>query len=787
MKTTSRHAVRLLAVIALGLAGSQATTIPLNNPSLESGGPTWRNARIMPNDFDGWSESGPTGKASVAHTGSFGLWNCSGYGWNSLFQQSGYTVAAVGETITASVWAKTDANLGSRWASFNLTLKVGSDWAAFAQPAYQGGQDWTQVTTSYVTTAADIGKVVGISFGTDGGLGGGNPGYVFMDDPSLSTVPSAGTVTLVWAATESYDWNLSTPNWTQDATPAIWTNGVSTAAEFGTTGAGRSVMLTEPIEANSLVFNVYGYDLSGGRLTLNGPAPRVTANQPVTISSEIAGSVGLAKQGSANLTLAGVNTYSGGTIIYAGAVTVGDAATSGNLGAGDVVNNGSLVFDRADAVTVAGIISGTGSLTQQGLGSVLLTAVNTYTGPTTINGGTLTITGSGELYDGNVAHWETRHVAVNPGATLEIDRWTGVGCLGIVDYAAGNLVLNGGTLRYLGSEVTTPAFIDSFSGKAFTLGSNGGTLDSAAPAGKVFAITQYSTDPGVYPLPAFNSTLTLSGAGDGYLSKALSGTGGVTKTGTGTWTLAANNSYRGDTTVNAGRLVLATGGSLSFYPTANQVSNWIFGTGSPVVTLNGTLYLDLAGADLTGGNTWTIVDVATVAASFSGSVTSSLGSFNNTAGVWKLVKDGWIWTFSQATGQLALESDPFGSWINATWPLLADKTPAGDSDDDGIPNLLEYVLQNGDPSLSSAAILPTASAAGNDLVFTFHRRHASTADTTQVFQYGSDLSGWTEVPLSSGGMVSITPDTPAAGIDEVIVTVPQNGNPSLFGRLKVSK
>ena len=129
----------------------------------------------------------------------------------------------------------------------------------------------------------------------------------------------------------------------------------------------------------------------------------------------------------------------------------------------------------------------------------------------------------------------------------------------------------------------------------------------------------------------------------------------------------------------------------------------------------------------------------------------------------------------------------FDSWINATWPLLTDKTPAGDPDHDGIPNLLEYVLQHGDPSLSSTAILPTANASGNDLVFTFHRRHTSTADTAQTIQYGNDLSGWTEVALTHGGMVSITPDTPAAGIDEVIVTLPKNGNPSQFVRLKVSR
>lgn len=184
MWTTTGHAIRALAVIALGLTGAQAATdIPLNNASLEAGGSTWG----IPNDFDGWSEGGPTGKAPVARTGSYGLWNCWGNGWNSLSQQSGYAVGSAGETIAASVWAKTDANLGSGTVSFNLTLKLGNVGVAFVQPGYQGGQDWTKLTTSYVTTVADIGKTVGISFGTNGGPGGGNPGYVYMDDPSLST------------------------------------------------------------------------------------------------------------------------------------------------------------------------------------------------------------------------------------------------------------------------------------------------------------------------------------------------------------------------------------------------------------------------------------------------------------------------------------------------------------------------------------------------------------------------------------------------------------------------
>ena len=187
-----KHAIKAIAVIALGITGAQAATIALINGSLEAGGSAWD----MPNDFAGWSESGQTGKAPVAHTGSYGLWNCWGYGWNSLSQQSTYTVASAGETLAAFVWAKTDGNLGTGTAWFNLTLTLDNGSVAVAQPNYSGGQDWTELTASYVTTAADIGKTVGISFGTDGGPGGGNPGYVYMDDARLTTIPEPSAALL---------------------------------------------------------------------------------------------------------------------------------------------------------------------------------------------------------------------------------------------------------------------------------------------------------------------------------------------------------------------------------------------------------------------------------------------------------------------------------------------------------------------------------------------------------------------------------------------------------------
>ena len=81
------------------------------------------------------------------------------------------------------------------------------------------------------------------------------------------------------------------------------------------------------------------------------------------------------------------------------------------------------MFNRSDALTYAGVISGTGSLTQIGAGTTILTGANTYTGATSVTAGTLRVNGS-----------LVSAVTVGPGGTL--------GGSGTV----GNTTINGGTL-----------------------------------------------------------------------------------------------------------------------------------------------------------------------------------------------------------------------------------------------------------------------------------------------------------------------------------------------------
>ena len=125
------------------------------------------------------------------------------------------------------------------------------------------------------------------------------------------------------------------------------------------------------------------------------------------------------------------------------------------------------------------------------------------------------------------------------------------------------------------------------------------------------------------------------------------------------------------------------------------------------------------------------------------------------------------------------------SWWIGTYPDLADKSAGGDPDHDGIPNLLEYLL-NGNPGTPSTAILPTVSKIANNFVFTFNRRAASVQDTTQIFQYSTDLSGWTDVMITSPTDAKVAVGVADAnGIQKVTVTIPASANARMFGRIKV--
>jgi len=129
----------------------------------------------------------------------------------------------------------------------------------------------------------------------------------------------------------------------------------------------------------------------------------------LTFAGAITGGGAVNQLGAGTTILTGGSNYTGGTTISAGTLQLGNGGTSGSI-TGDVVNNAALAFNRSDAVTFAGLISGTGTLAQAGTGTTILTANNSYAGATNVSDGTLLING-----DQSAA---TGATSVASGATL---------------------------------------------------------------------------------------------------------------------------------------------------------------------------------------------------------------------------------------------------------------------------------------------------------------------------------------------------------------------------------
>jgi len=136
---------------------------------------------------------------------------------------------------------------------------------------------------------------------------------------------------------------------------------------------------------------------------------------------------------------------------------------------------------------------------------------------------------------------------------------------------------------------------------------------------------------------------------------------------------------------------------------------------------------------------------------------------------------------------LGASTPPFESWATAkglTGPAAAFDA---DPDNDGIPNGIEFVI-NGEPNPANpgAALrggLPVSAVAGGNLVVTFTRSDDS-IDLDPYIEHATALSGpWTRAVNGVGGVTIQTTDNGAT--DTVVVSIPMNGDPTKFARLKV--
>ncbi|MBV8485970.1 MAG: autotransporter domain-containing protein, partial [Verrucomicrobia bacterium] len=238
----------------------------------------------------------------------------------------------------------------------------------------------------------------------------------------------------------------------------------TTLVGSGTLAAGSSTAFstTSAFTVNGSLdlngFNARIGSLTGtGMVTDNGKAAAVlivgSDNTNTVFSGTLvngAGNLGLTKVGTGVLILSGNNTYSNGTTIKGGTLQLGVGGNSGSI-IGNVTDNAILAVDRSDNYTFKGIISGTGSLENDGKGTLILTGDNMYTGGTLVDAGTLQIGNGGTT--GNIAGNVTDNHRLRFNRS---DTYTFNGAISgngeIVQAGTGDLIL-GGSNSYSGGTI----------------------------------------------------------------------------------------------------------------------------------------------------------------------------------------------------------------------------------------------------------------------------------------------------------------------------------------------
>ncbi len=394
------------------------------------------------------------------------------------------------------------------------------------------------------------------------------------------------------------------------------------------------------------------------------------------------------------------------------------------------------------SATLSNNLGGNQGLEKTGSGSLVLSGVKSYTGGTTVTGGTLEL--SSTSFDQAAINGS---VTVNSGATLKLTGYEFSG-LGRVGSTVSYLAVDGGTVNNTINSFVSGASVDltaaTLGGGTYHVINSGFNALSSATASTISSNLLIRVDYGSSNLNLFID--------DGAAATDLLITGnigsvfsaGVNKNGPGKLVLSGTNTYSGNTVVNDGELEVTS--TLRFYPTANGTNNFVSSSGAGSLTFTGTVELDLSAANTTNGNLWNLFNLGSfaVAPSLSGigGVSSTtLGAFNEvSSGTWELPVTNAKWVFTEADGNLAyvVTASDYDNWASANGVTGGGND---DSDSDGLTNHEEYAFGL-DPTGASSVNAIAVALDKTTGTFSYTRRTQSLTGLAYSVWYSTDLSTW---------------------------------------------